>query len=84
MFYEFTGLEVSTCYYIVVTAENGFGEGYKAAPFMVRTLPRDIDTESSTLYVWGTNINSEIGLTDDQVLQNISFYQKNAMKKVIR
>jgi 23S rRNA maturation-related 3'-5' exoribonuclease YhaM len=29
-YYEFTGLEVSTCYYVIITAENSLGEGYKA------------------------------------------------------
>jgi len=29
-YYEFHDLEVATCYYFVVTAENQHGEGYKA------------------------------------------------------
>lgn len=44
----------------------------------------DLDKEAGTLYVWGSNVNSELGLTDEQVMQNISFYQKSTMKKIIR
>ena len=47
-------------------------------------MPIDINTQAGTLYVWGSNINSEIGLTDDQVVQNVSFFQKSSMKKAIR
>jgi len=25
----------------------------------------DVDKEAGTLYVWGSNINSELGLTDE-------------------
>jgi hypothetical protein len=49
----------------VVTALNKLGEGYQNKPVMVRTMPIDINTQAGTLYVWGSNINSEIGLTDD-------------------
>ncbi len=38
MFYEFFNVDPSTSYYVVVTAENKNGEGYKAPPLMVRTL----------------------------------------------
>lgn len=51
---------------------------------MVRTMSLNLDKQAGTLYVWGSNANSELGLTDDQVMQNISFYQKSTMKKVIR
>jgi len=51
---------------------------------MVRTMSVDVEKEAGTLYVWGSNINSELGLTDEQVMQNISFYQKSTMKKIIR
>ena len=51
---------------------------------MVRTMSVDVEKEAGSLYVWGSNINSELGLTDEQVMQNISFYQKSTMKKIIR
>jgi alpha-tubulin suppressor-like RCC1 family protein len=68
----------------VITAVNGLGEGYKNSPLMVRTMSVDVEKEAGSLYVWGSNINSELGLTDEQVMQNISFYQKSTMKKIIR
>jgi hypothetical protein len=68
LFYEFHSLDVGTCYYVVVTAENHHGEGYKATPLMVRTLLQDLETEASNLYVWGSNSHSELGLTDEVVL----------------
>jgi hypothetical protein len=67
----------------VVTAVNKLGEGYKSIN-MIITLAREIATDLSSLFVWGCNFNSEIGLTDDQVCKNVSFYQKSCMKKVIR
>ncbi len=77
-------MDLGTCYYAVVTAENKRGEGYKAEPLMIRTLFEDLDAGAGNLYVWGSNANSELGLTDDQVTENVAFYQKYAMKKVLR
>lgn len=51
---------------------------------MVRTLSQDLENEACTLYVWGNNANSELGLNDDQVLGNIAFYQKYALRKIIK
>jgi alpha-tubulin suppressor-like RCC1 family protein len=34
--------------------------------------------------VWGSNANSELGLSDEQVTQNITSYVKYSMKKVLR
>lgn len=84
LFYEFHSLDLATCYYVVVTAENKHGEGYKAEPLMIRTLAQDLDAGAGSLYVWGCNVNSEIGLSDDHVTRNITSYFKSAMKKVIR
>ena len=67
-FFDFFGLEQSTCYYVVITAVSGLGEGYKNSPLLVRTLAQDLNKQAGTLYVWGSNANSELGLTDDQVL----------------
>jgi hypothetical protein len=63
--YEFKNLDRATCYYVMVTADNDLGEGYKAQPLMIRTMSQDLDTEVYTPYVWGNNANSEIGLSDD-------------------
>ena len=77
-------LEPGHCYYIVVTAVNEFGEGYKAKPCMVRTMDQDVDNERYSVYVWGNNASSEIGLSDDQVIQNMSYYKKFTMGKPLR
>ena len=69
----------------MVTALSDHGEGYKCEPpFMVQTLESDPRTEARSLYVWGNNSNSEIGLGDHQVAENISFYNQCVMRKVIR
>lgn len=83
-FYEFLSLDLATCYYVVVTAESQHGEGYKAEPLMVRTLAEDLDAGAGNLYVWGNNANSELGLSDEHVMQNVTSYSKFAMKKPIR
>ena len=74
LFYEFLSLDLATCYYVVVTAENKHGEGYKAEPLMVRTLSQDLDAGAGNLYVWGNNANSELGLSDEQVTLNLTAY----------
>jgi hypothetical protein len=84
LFYEFLSLDLATCYYVVVTAENKHGEGYKAEPLMVRTLHEDLDAGAGNLYVWGSNANSELGLSDEQVSLNVTSYVKSSMKKVLR
>ena len=83
-YYHIQNLDKDTCYYVVVTAENQTGEGYKAMPMMIRTLGQDVETEALTPYVWGQNNFSQLGLSDEQVLGNVSFYHKFCMKKVLR
>ena len=83
-YFEFKNLDKGTCYYVVVTAVNELGEGYKAVPTMLITLHLDINTKSLSPYVWGSNVNSEIGLSDDIVLKNISYYKKYSMNKAVR
>lgn len=51
---------------------------------MIRTLSENVVKDPCTLYVWGNNGNSELGLDDGQVLKNIAFYKKCALYKVIR
>lgn len=67
-YFEFLDLELSTCYYVVITAVSSLGEGYKNTPVMIRTMSLDLDKQAGTLYVWGSNSNSELGLTDEQVM----------------
>ena len=83
-FYELKNLDKNTAYYVVVTTENMYGEGYKAYPSLIRTLAEDLDSEAYTPYVWGNNANSEIGLSDEQVRCNIAFYVKSSIRKVLR
>lgn len=64
-FFELKNLDKGTCYFVVVTAENENGEGYRAYPSLIRTLSQDVDTEVYTPYVFGSNIHSEIGLSDE-------------------
>lgn len=74
-------LEPGTAYYVVVTAENKFGEGYKAVPALFMTLEQE---EPLTLYVWGNNVSSELGISDEQVFENISYYKKSCMLRTLR
>ena len=46
-FYEFHSLDLATCYYVVVTAENKYGEGYKAEPLLVMTDRKSTRLNSS-------------------------------------
>ena len=44
----------------------------------VRTMNDNLN-EPGSLYVWGNNQNSELGLSDDAVEQNKALYKKYAM-----
>ena len=39
--------------------------------------------EPGSLYVWGNNLSSELGLTDEQVEENKSSYKKSSMRAPI-
>ena len=41
LYYEITGLEIDTAYYILISAENELGEGYKHEPFMLKTCSQN-------------------------------------------
>jgi hypothetical protein len=69
-------LDLGTTYYVVVTAENEFGEGYKAAPSMVMTIQQEVPL---TLYVWGNNASNEIGISKEQVSVGSTYNKKNCM-----
>jgi hypothetical protein len=55
--FKVEGLELGTRYYLVITAENMYGEGYKAPPALFMTLSQDVEKDALTLYVWGSNNN---------------------------
>ena len=70
------GLSENAIYYVLVTAVNKHGEGYRTeVPTMIRTMPDSINT-TNQLYVWGSNSFSEIGLTQEHVEANKKFYHK--------
>ena len=74
----------NTCYYVYVTAENELGEGYKPEnPQMLITSPWIVKGKKSNLYVWGSNHNSELGISDQQAKENSNDYVKHSMKKVV-
>lgn len=65
--YKVPDLEPNTVYYVWVHAVNGLGEGYPAErPSFVRTMADSLN-EAGSLYVWGNNKSSELGLTDELV-----------------
>lgn len=75
-FYKLEGLTPASAYYILITATNEFGEGYKAEhPQMVMTQAPNISNPNN-LYVWGSNRSSEIGLTEELVAKHKAFYIK--------
>jgi alpha-tubulin suppressor-like RCC1 family protein len=83
-FYTISGLQPDTGYFIKVTATNEDGEGYSPKePFYVLTMSSQINICDS-LYVWGNNASSEIGLNDETVEANKAHYQGCRMTKPIR
>jgi len=66
-----TGLQQTTCYYLKVTAVNENGhEGYHAKePFFIQTMDAKINNCDS-LFVWGYNARSELGLSDSAIKAN--------------
>lgn len=83
-FFNIKELSPNTIYYVLVTAENAFGEGYKTTvPFMIRTMSQ-LTSATVDLYVWGNNTNSELGLQDEQVKEEESSYVKHSMRKVLK
>lgn len=71
------GLKSDTVYYVIVTAFNKNGEGYLSkVPNFVRTSSTTTQHPCS-LYVWGSNTNSELGLDERDVLDNSENYHKS-------
>eukprot|EP00347_Sterkiella_histriomuscorum_P000877 403374181 len=85
-FWEFTDLLPGTGYYIQVTAENDMGEGYQAKiPHLIQTQSFQNHTKSpSSLYVWGNNSNSELGMQDEQAKENESNYINHSLRKIVK
>jgi len=86
--YEVTGLLASYDYYIIVNAINAQGEGYrpKYGQF-VRTMSQDMYNTSS-LYVWGNNESSELGLPEELITEGVkepaSGVEKNKITKPVK
>ena len=65
--YKISDLEPNKIYYVRIFAVNAIGEGYPAEESsFVRTMD-DTLNEPGSLYVWGNNQSSELGLTDAHV-----------------
>ena len=65
--YRIPDLQANTIYYIRVLAVNGIGEGYKPTQASFARTMDDNLNEPGSLYVWGNNQSSELGLTDELV-----------------
>ena len=67
-----------------VFAVNGIGEGYKPIEScFIRTMDDNLNDPGS-LYVWGNNQSSELGLTDEMVEENKLSYKKCSMRQAVR
>jgi hypothetical protein len=76
-------LNPSSAYYVQVKAENQYGEGYEAEkPTIILTQPATFKSPCR-LYVWGSNTNSEIGLTEELVEQNKQHYSKTEKQAIL-
>ena len=68
--YKVANLEPNKIYYVRIFGVNAIGEGYPAEEStFVRTMD-DTLNDPGSLYVWGNNQSSELGLTDAQVAEN--------------
>ena len=67
-----------------IFAVNSIGEGYPAVESaFIRTMEDTINAPGS-LYVWGNNNSSELGLTDELVEANKGSYKNCAMRTQVR
>jgi hypothetical protein len=73
-YFECHDLKVNTIYRVQVIAESAQGEGYKGEPVLFKTSEF---SQLSSLYVWGKNASSEIGLTDEMCEKNAQHYRKD-------
>lgn len=82
--YKVADLEPKKIYYVRVFAVNAIGEGYPAEQSTyVRTMD-DALSEPGSLYVWGNNQSSELGLTDEQVEENKASYSRCTMRTAVK
>lgn len=72
--YTLTNLTPASAYYVYVTAVNQHGEGYKAEPKLCMTQTAGF-SKTRQMYVWGSNCNSELGLSDSLVAANKAIYK---------
>jgi len=68
--HELTDLTPDTVYHVVITASNELGEGYKPKlGQMVKTMRPNLASTGS-LFVWGDNNYSQLGLQEVDVNAN--------------
>lgn len=77
-------MQKDSVYYIKITAENEFGEGYSMEPFMIRTAPFSPESDLCCLYSWGSNNNCQLGFSDDFLKENSAFYHNEVMTKGLK
>ena len=83
--YEIINLETGTAYYVMITAENELGEGYKnQMPFLIQTTKQDFRKDRCDVYEWGNNTNSELGLSDEQIQEHKCAYVNHSMRKILK
>jgi hypothetical protein len=75
--YEITCLCSDCFYYVIVTAANSLGEGYRPKyGQMVMTMKEHMYSPGN-LYVWGNNESSELGVSEETIAANLTAWGKN-------
>ena len=64
-FFKLEKLEPSSAYYVMVTAENEHGEGYRPEVPSVILTQQPSFHDTCSIYVWGSNSMSELGLSEE-------------------
>lgn len=79
-YYMVENLSPNTGHYLMVTATNENGEGYRCkTAFLVVTM-KESAKSLNQLYVWGSNTFSEIGLSGEMVENNKQHFIKTKKK----
>jgi hypothetical protein len=63
--YEITHLAPDSCYYVMVTAFNELGEGYRPKYGQLVLTMKETMYNPGSLYVWGNNESSELGIGEE-------------------
>lgn len=79
-YYKLRDLQPSSSYFVKVTAVNQIGEGYHPKSQQLVLTQNEHFEKKKSLYVWGSNNYSELGLQEKHVNDNATNYlrTKNA------